>query len=59
MPEVFCGECEQYHPRSRLINKGETNVSGGPVWYREWLNPCKEGHDKKGYHCIHYEDKDA
>lgn len=56
MPEVFCSKCEYYHPRSRLVNKGEINVSGGPVWYREWLGFCKNNHDieMKDYHCKHY-----
>ena len=54
MPKVFCSDCEYYHPRSRLVNKGEPNVSGGPVWYREWLNCCQDHHELVNYHCEYY-----
>lgn len=61
MKEVFCSECEHYHPKSRLVNKGETNVSGGPVWYREWLGFCKDDHDieKSDCYCKYYEPNTA
>ena len=57
--EVFCGECEYYHPKSLLVNTGELNVSGKLARYRVWLNCCSEGHNKKGYHCIYYEPNEA
>lgn len=57
MSEVYCGRCEYYQPKTRLVNKGEVNVSGGPVWYRERLSHCKHGHDtkKENHHCVYYE----
>ena len=54
MREVFCGECIYYCPKSRLVNKGELNVSGKPDWYREWLSFCKKGYSKKDFHCSFY-----
>ena len=53
---VFCGECEHYNPRTQLVNKGEVNVSGRPVWYREPLSHCRKNHNKGkiNYECKFY-----